>query len=51
MGLVHKHMVFLALMALQMLPLTPLKTKILPNGPMKGFETGITGTAQVDLKD
>lgn len=50
-GLVDKHMVFLALMALKVLPLTQLKTKILPNGPMKGFETDITATAQADLKD
>lgn len=55
MGLVHKHMVFLTLMAFKMLPLTQLKPKILPNGPLKGFETDITGTTsdinQFDLKD
>lgn len=40
-----------ALIALPVLSLTPLKTKILPNGSMKGFETDITSTAQVHLKD
>lgn len=36
--------------SIKILPLIQLKPKILPNVSMKGFETDITGTAQVDLK-
>lgn len=44
-------MVLLALMVLQVLPLTPLKNTILPSGPMQDFEADITGAAQVGCKD